>query len=354
MPRPKTKPAISVVMPVYNALPHLDEAVESILGQSRHDFEFVIYDDGSTDGSRERLEEWARRDSRIALFRGERNLGPVKSSNTVVGHASAPLIARMDADDVSLPERLERQCELLGGNPDAGVVGCVCEVMDSGGRTVRRLARAPWVLPFPHGSMMVRRALFDRIGGYRQQCEYWEDLDFVIRAAQQSRVLVIAEPLYRWRHSGGGTRMASDQLRVENALDLRYRSVGRIRRGQSYEDLLRGKAGNPDRVDPRVFVSLGLLALWSQRRPRLLGRLLKRGRLKFDAASAIALAWTGWASVSPQSLRLAMKLHSKLRNLRRKRKLGSHGVVEWQPPRAPASAAGTGSGKGPSYVSEAS
>src|SRR5688572_18015482 len=65
-------PAISVVMPVHNALPYLDEAVESILGQSRDDFEFVTYDDASTDGSADRLEHWAARDSRIRLIRGKR------------------------------------------------------------------------------------------------------------------------------------------------------------------------------------------------------------------------------------------------------------------------------------------
>jgi glycosyltransferase involved in cell wall biosynthesis len=100
-------------MPVHNALPYLDAAVESILGQSRKDFEFVIYDDASTDGSSERLEEWTRRESRIRLFRGERNLGPAASSNAVVRHARAPLIARRNADDISLSDRLERQSEVL-------------------------------------------------------------------------------------------------------------------------------------------------------------------------------------------------------------------------------------------------
>jgi glycosyltransferase involved in cell wall biosynthesis len=90
-------------MPVYNALPHLDQAIESILKQTLSEFEFVILDDASTDGSRERLEHWAELDSRIRLLEGDENLGPVGSSNFVARAARAPFVARMDADDISYP-----------------------------------------------------------------------------------------------------------------------------------------------------------------------------------------------------------------------------------------------------------
>lgn len=333
MTSPKTSPAISVVMPVHNALPYLDEAVGSILAQTRTDFEFVIYDDGSTDGSWERLEHWARQDKRIALFRGKCNVGPVKSSNAVVRHASAPLIARMDADDVSMPDRLELQSRALVENPDAGMVGSLCEVMDSSGRKLRRLARAPWLTPFPHGSMMVRRELFDGLGGYRDECVFWEDLDFIFRAARESRVLIVPRPLYLWRHSGGGTRLASDQARVENALDLRYRSVARIRQGRSYEDLLEaGPRREGEQVDPRVFVSLGLLELWAHKRPRVARRFFRRARMRLDLPTAISLAWVSWASVSPASLRALMKLQSRLRALRQPGGASEATAVEWRPP----------------------
>jgi len=93
-------PAVSVVMPVHNALPYLDQAVESILGQTLTDFEFVILDDASTDGSTERLREWAARDSRIRLIEVTTNLGPALSSQRVADAATAPIVARMDADDI--------------------------------------------------------------------------------------------------------------------------------------------------------------------------------------------------------------------------------------------------------------
>jgi glycosyltransferase involved in cell wall biosynthesis len=98
MPPLSQRELVSVVMPVHNALPHLDAAVSSILDQSFSNIEFVIYDDASTDGSTERLREWALKDSRIRLFEGDPNLGPALSSNCVVEKASSQLIARMDAD----------------------------------------------------------------------------------------------------------------------------------------------------------------------------------------------------------------------------------------------------------------
>ena len=311
---------LSVVMPVHNALRYLDEAVQSILDQTRSDFEFVIYDDASTDGSAERLREWERRDSRIRLFRGERNLGPAASSNQVVRYTSAPLIARMDADDISLPDRLKLQSEVFAQNADVGIVASMCDVIDSRGRQLRgpelwRLTRKSWFTPFPHGSMMFRRELFDSIGGYRDECEFWEDLDFVIRASEKARVLVFPRPLYRYRQSPSSTRIASNQHRVENALDLRYRSIAMARQGQPYDLLLRnGRRDNGQRVDPRVFVSLGLLSLWSDQRPSFVRRFLRRARLRFDAATMVAIVWLSWARVSPGTVRIVMNLLSRYRN----------------------------------------
>src|SRR3954452_11229500 len=110
-------PRVSVVMPVRNAMPYLDIAAESILGQTFQNFEFVILDDGSTDGSTERLREWAMRDPRIRLLEEKHNLGPALSSERVARAARAPVVARMDADDVSHPRRLEEQLDVLDNFP---------------------------------------------------------------------------------------------------------------------------------------------------------------------------------------------------------------------------------------------
>jgi len=149
-------PSLSVVMPVHNALPHLDAAVHSILGQSFVDFEFVILDDASTDGSRERLRELAALDPRIRLLEVDEKLGPVASSNMVAAAAKAPFVARMDADDVSYPDRLGEQLQVLRDDREAGVVASLCDTIDSAGRILRqpeawRLARPSPFVPFAHG-----------------------------------------------------------------------------------------------------------------------------------------------------------------------------------------------------------
>jgi len=298
-------PKVSVVMPVHNALPYLDAAVESVLAQTYEAFEFLILDDASSDGSTERLREWALRDSRIRLLQSPIQLGPALSSQKVAKAASAPIVARMDADDISHPDRLREGISVFESHPDAGVVACLCDFIDVKGRMLRsserwRLARRSPFVPFAHGAMMYRRDVFDKVGGYRRECEYWEDLDFVLRASRQTRILVFPRPLYRYRQSQVGTRLASDQKRVEAALDLRYRSIDRVRQKRTYDDLLlAGPVSDDERVDPRVFLSLGLLAVWSGGRKGLFGRLFQRSRVRFDRTSAMAAASVLWTTVSP-------------------------------------------------------
>jgi glycosyltransferase involved in cell wall biosynthesis len=326
------KPAISVVMPVHNALPYLDEAIESILRQSFRDFEFVILDDASTDGSAERLREWASKDPRIRLLEEKSNLGPVLSSDRVARAAGAPIVARMDADDVSHPDRLRSQLDVLREHPRTGVVGCLCDVIDARGRLVRgpepwRLAQPSWMVPFAHGAMMYRRELFERVGGYRPESELWEDQDLVSRMAAEADVMVLPRPLYRVRQTATSTRLTSDLQRREEALDRLYRSL------------------NPDgaaaeKIDPRVFVAVGSTILWSGGRPRLFRRFLHRAKLGLDRRSLGALAWTAWASASPATLRAFLRLRLATRNALSTRRVGRDRPLLWSRPEQPVAARG--------------
>ena len=337
MPPASSDRTLSVVMPVHNALPHVDAAIKSILEQTHRDFEFVILDDASTDGSTERLKEWAAKDDRIRLHLGKKNLGPAASSNFVVREAKGSLIARMDADDISNPDRLRRQLEILRAYPEAGLLGSLCDVIDEQGRMVRgpdpwRLRHSGWFAPFPHGSIMYRRELFDRVGGYREQCVYWEDLDLFLRIAGSAKVLTIPEPLYQHRHSHSSTRLDSKQPeRIERATDLMYRCVEALDRGSDYERLLAERT-EPTKVDPRVFRARGSIVLWSGHRPRLLKRLLQRGDLQPDLKTILALGWAGLAAASPAVLRLALKGLAWSRNSASLSDAGKE-VVEWRLPR---------------------
>ena len=327
--------SLSIVMPVRNALPYLDEAVESILGQSYAEFEFIIRDDRSTDGSLERLRFWAARDPRIRLFEGEASLGPVGSSNFVVQQARGKLVARMDGDDISWPHRLRRQVEILNRNPEAVLVGSLMDSIDAAGARVRepdfsRLRSNGFFSPFPHGSIMFRREAFDRAGGYRDGTEYWEDLDLYARLRSHGLILVLAEPLYSYRFSDTSARLtSSSQAKVENALDLVVRCKSALERGEDYDHLLEDPGDPQRRVDPWAVLAIAFLAIWSGGRPKPLTRLRQRGRLAWDRRTFKALAIAGWTELSPRSLRHVGRHFIRWRSRKARLAIGVGQILEW-------------------------
>lgn len=331
-------PSLSVVMPVHNALPFLDDSIRSILSQSYRDFEFFIRDDGSTDGSTEVLQAWAARDKRIKLYIGGRKLGPAESSNWVVKNASAPLIARMDADDISRPDRLARQVKVMESNPDTGLIGTLWEGIDDLGRRVRsrdrwRLLRKSPFVPFPHGSVMFRRHVFDQAGGYRTQCNYWEDLDLFLRIAKISQVLVIPQPLYCHRFAWTSTRLSSPRGQVEAHVDRMLRCLNEYGRGKNYEELLGQGLPSPPKSAPDVFVSLASTTLWSGKRPRILGPLWHRSALGWNLGTIRAIIWAVWADTSPRTLRKFLRMLVRSRDMYAGWLLGNAVAFEWRPNR---------------------
>jgi glycosyltransferase involved in cell wall biosynthesis len=322
-------PQLSVVMPVHNALPFLDEAVASILGQSFKDFEFVILDDGSTDGSAEALARWAAKDARIRLVSSPANLGPVASSNRVAAEARAPLVARMDADDVADPDRLALQMALIRDDPGVVMVGSIYETIDGSGRRVRpadyaRLSRESAFAPFAHCTILYRRDAFERAGGYREPAARWEDVDLYLRMAKEGRILVVAKPLVGVRVSGANSRLGAADGELEEAMDRMYRTVGASRPNK----------GGRGKLLPRSFLPGGSIRLWSGERPRMLGPLWRRGALRPDVATARMLVWAAWADLSPRSLRLFLKALVTVRNQSARRRIGGAPYVEWRPPRS--------------------
>jgi glycosyltransferase involved in cell wall biosynthesis len=125
-------PAISVLMPFYNPGPYLAESIDSILRQQFSDFEFIILNDGSTDGSEAIVREYS--DPRIRYLENDRNRGLVYTLNRGLQEAKAPLLARMDADDIALPERLSVQHAYMEQHPEAGLVAAVVELIDVAGK----------------------------------------------------------------------------------------------------------------------------------------------------------------------------------------------------------------------------
>jgi glycosyltransferase involved in cell wall biosynthesis len=325
-------------MPARNALPYLDVSIASILGQSFGDFEFVIRDDGSTDGTSEVLRDWAARDRRIRLFEGSQ-LGPAGASNAVVAAARAPLVARMDADDVARGDRLERQMAAMAASPDLVLLGSLFETIDGEGRVRRgpdlwRLARRSPFVPFAHASALFRRAAFERTGGYRRACDYWEDLDLFLRLAELGPVAVVAEPLLAHRATMSSSRLvASEEARIEAAVDRMYTCVALYQRGESYEPVVRAPLAPGGRVSPMVFVSLNSNRLWAGESPRPLGRMLRRARLRFDAETAVAFLWALAAEIAPGLLRGFLRALVRARGVFVRSKLRYGDVCRWKPAR---------------------
>lgn len=322
-------------MPARNVEAWAEQAVRSILDQSFADFELVILDDASEDGTRALLRRLAAQDERIRLFEVDSRLGPVGSSNFVVARARAPIVARMDADDVAEPERLARQMAAVAARPDAVLVGTLAEAIDGDGRQVRpasyvQLARPSEMAPFPHASIMFRKEAFDRVGGYRAGAEKWEDIDLFLRMAEVGAMLVLPRPLMSVRHTGRSTRFADGQRDLHEAIGKMYDCLAEYRRGADYTPLL-AQGRRKGRLDLRAFLSGGSSSLWAGRRPRVLGRMLRTGRLTFHPRDAALLAWAAAAEASPRALRFAMRRLLELRNHRMRRRLPSVDFIEWRP-----------------------
>ena len=209
-------------MAVYNGLPHVREAVESILGQTYRDFEFLIVDDGSTDGTADYLAGIA--DERVRVINGD-HVGLTSALNAGLNEASGELIARQDADDVSSPERLQVEIDFLHANPHVAVVGSWYTTIDEAGRSLfdRELSTGAAIRdvmwrassPLAHGSVLMRREAVDEVGGYRPEFHYAQDLDLWLRVAEQHGIENIPEYLYSWRlpKSGGAPEKRFQQKR---------------------------------------------------------------------------------------------------------------------------------------------
>ena len=205
-----SSPRLSVIMAVRNGAEHLEEAVASILGQSFRDFEFLIVDDGSDDATPEMLAQLAKGDHRIEIIRNDVSLGPYPSANRALEIARAPLIARMDADDISAPERLARQVAFLEARPDHMVVSSSYRAIDGSGRTLY-VKRKPaddycvkWWLRFrmclEHPATCFRALLPDgsRVK-YDESHSVAQDYELFSRLAQVGKMAVLPEVLFSYR-----------------------------------------------------------------------------------------------------------------------------------------------------------
>lgn len=205
-------PTISVILPVYNGFPYLQLAVESILTQEFQDFEFIVINDGSTDGSESVIK--SINNSSIRYLQ-QQNQGLPATLNTAIGLARGEFIARQDQDDISFPLRLQKQAEFLNANPDIGMVGTSAEIWVGDIKTDRLLAHPEddasikfnllFDNPFVHSSVMIRRSVFEKVGGYCEDKSRQppEDYELWSRVSREFKVANLPEVLLAYREVPG-------------------------------------------------------------------------------------------------------------------------------------------------------
>lgn len=239
----RMKPRVSVIMAVHNDEAYVREALDSVLAQSFTDFELIVIDDGSTDGSFALVKAFP--DPRLRVLQQD-NQGLTRSLIRGCSQARGEYLARQDADDISQPLRLEEQVEFLDQNPEVGLVGTMASIIDEAGRHIstRRLEVRPGIgfgklsqeNQFVHGSIMMRKDAYEQIGGYREFFRYAQDYDLILRLAEHWETANLAEPHYKHR-------MRADEVSIRyNCEQMWFRDIARMLHRER-------AAGRPDSLD---------------------------------------------------------------------------------------------------------
>jgi glycosyltransferase involved in cell wall biosynthesis len=264
-------PQISVIMPVYNRRSFISESVASILQQTLGDFEFIIVDDHSTDGTFEFLQ--AIPDPRIKLLRNEKNLGISESMNRGIEQAKGEFIARMDSDDVSLPSRFQKQVDFLRSRPEIVCCGTSYEIFGSLKRTVMP-SEHDWIAmalldnaQIANPSAMFRKSIFQN-GKLRYKPSYdlAEDYKLWTQVVNQGKLANLSEVLFRYRHHSG---------QISNAKEIQDELANRV--ATEYAAELCGGHVDVERFSMLPILSLSSLSIYKNVEKLVIEGLQKRG-----------------------------------------------------------------------------
>ena len=231
-------PVVSVIMPVYNGEKYVAESIESILAQTYTDFEFIIVDDGSNDRSPQIALSYAEQYERIRLIELERNLGGAEARNQGMAVAGGEFIAVMDCDDLSLPQRFQRQVDFLRRNPDIGVLG-------TGAQAVNEQLRPLFDFDLPqqhalivinlfvgsffiHPSTMMRREALSAVGGYESARYTAVDTELWSRLMWRTRFANLPDRLLLYRLHEAQNHRTRDAAARKEASIVRERLLKRL------------------------------------------------------------------------------------------------------------------------------
>jgi glycosyltransferase involved in cell wall biosynthesis len=204
----RVNPSISVLMPAYNAGKYIGESIDSILKQTYKGFELLISDDASTDNTWSLIQEYAKKDKRIQIFQNKKNVYIAENRNKLIERAKGKYIAWQDADDISLPTRLEKQYKFMEEHREVGIVGGYLQFFNEKGNTsIRRYKTDDVSLrrtifrysPVAQPAAMIRKAALDEMGKYNPKYPPAEDIDMTFRIGKKYKFANLPEIVIRYR-----------------------------------------------------------------------------------------------------------------------------------------------------------
>ena len=241
-------PVVSVVMSIYNGRQYLRDAVDSILNQTCKDFEFIIINDGSTDDTADMLAEYRKTDNRL-LIAAQENIGLTHSLNRAIRLARGEFIARQDVDDISAPQRLDKQLSYIKTDPELAAVGCLRDILGDDGIVrktrnpkfsragIKRFLRHSNL--FMHGEVLMRKSCLEEVGLYREFFRHAQDYDLWLRLSEHFDLDIVPEPLYAYRITADAISISRRQTQENYAQIARKLQQERLKNGaDSYNSLV--------------------------------------------------------------------------------------------------------------------
>lgn len=253
-------PKISIILPVYNCEKYIEQSINSILNQSFSDFELIVINDGSTDNTESIISKF-KSDNRVIVI-NKKNEGLIQTLNLGLGLAQCKYVARMDADDISLPNRLSEQFKRMENDEDLVVLGSNINIVDESGN-LKGISQYPtsfaideFILkgsPLAHPSVIMRKDIIQSIGGYRKAFIHSEDYDLWLRVFEKGyRIDNIEEPLLIYRETTTGISRAQHNKQRISAFIAKVSYVIR-------------KQGHKDELDIDTSINLDLIKSLSGR-----------------------------------------------------------------------------------------
>lgn len=235
-------------MPVYNSESFLKESIESILNQTFAKFEFVIVDDASTDGSEKIIKYYARRDKRIRFFKNKKNIRTSRALNRGLSEARGKYVVRMDADDWSFPDRLEKQYAFMESHEKVGVSGSAVEICDSRLKLINKREYPTTdhkvrdkifrYSPFAHPATIWRTDVIKKVGGYNENIPLSQDYELYFRVGKISKFGNIKNTLLKLRVHNDSSSIVRGRYQEQYAIYSRIKAFLEHGYNMSFSDKL--------------------------------------------------------------------------------------------------------------------